>query len=236
MTEFHLLIFENIKNPHVDNNLSECLITPINNLITMFIVCLIGFILSIFLKDILKPLGIDGFLILGFPYFGILSILGWLNKDILPVMVPLSIALAVLFIIFWTIRWRISSAVTLIPILGYEFFHYWIVDNFYQAIFMVLVLGIALGGLLVVLSVGANEFCNRWDLEKPGTDGDRCEWCGSSRVKKDIIVGSSYDNYDDHYYCNKCHCHWSSINSSPCHIERRGNITRTVFRIDKHIR
>lgn len=141
-----------------------------------------------------------------------------------------------LFVIFWITGWRICSAITLIPILVYEFIHYWIADNFLQAIFMVFVLGIALGGLLAILVVGASDFCDHWDIEKPGNDGERCEWCGSSRVEKNTVFGSSYDNLDDHYYCKKCDCHWSSINSSPCHIDRRGNVTRTVFRIDKHMR
>lgn len=205
----------------------------------MFIVCLIGLIISIVLAELLKSLGVFWLVVVGFLYFGFIAVLGWLNHDVLSVMIPLSIAflsIYVLYVILRSFGLKMSSSYTLLPILGYELIHYWVEENFWQAVLMVIVIGIVLLGLLACINVGVGEFCKRWDLESPVIIDNQCEWCGSSRVIKSTTSGASYDSWDEDYYCKRCDCHWTSINSAPPVIVKRGKVKRTVFNIDKHLR
>lgn len=205
----------------------------------MFLICLIGVAVTAFLQELFKSLGIFALLFIGFCYFGAIPVLGWFNHAIPSVLIPLSIAFIITFLIFWICQLRLSSTVTLVPVLGYVLIHYWIVDNFPSAIVMTILIGIPLVVLWAGMNGGADEFCDCWDLEKPGDNGKRCEWCGSSRVHEDRYFARSYDHLDSFCYCKKCGCSWDEPDcSAPSErrITKRGKGPRKYFNIDPHVK
>lgn len=178
----------------------------------MFLICLIGLVISLVLSSLLKSFGVFSFFVFGFLYCGAIAILDWLCLSFSPeFLLTLSVVYLIIYVIIWITQVKINPQWILPLLFIVSMIHYCCDgDSFIQSLIYSMCISIILLVMSVFVNISNNEFCESWDIEMPAmADTDiRCPKCGSSRISKSSHCGVSYDVIIFSYYCKRCGKYW----------------------------